>query len=53
MAALGVSVNDLFAFALPRMATIQEPRNVHFTARARRSWSNRWQRPSRGSSITW
>jgi lysophospholipase L1-like esterase len=31
MAAHGVPVNDLFAFARPRLATIQEPRNVHFT----------------------
>ncbi|MBM4024679.1 MAG: SGNH/GDSL hydrolase family protein [Planctomycetes bacterium] len=26
-----VRVNDLYAFALPRLATIQRPRNVHFT----------------------
>lgn len=27
----GVSVNDLYAFALPRLSEIQRPMNVHFT----------------------
>jgi lysophospholipase L1-like esterase len=27
----GVRVDDLYAFALPRLATIQRPHNVHFT----------------------
>ncbi len=27
----GVRVNDLYAFALPRLASIQRPSNVHFT----------------------
>jgi acyl-CoA thioesterase-1 len=27
----GVPVNDLYAFALPRLAEIQQPENVHFT----------------------
>jgi lysophospholipase L1-like esterase len=28
----GIPVNDLYAFALPRLTQIQEPVNVHFTA---------------------
>jgi lysophospholipase L1-like esterase len=31
MAELGVDVNDLHAFVLPRQAQIQRPNNVHFT----------------------
>lgn len=31
MAEAGVVVNDLYAFALPRLAEIQQPVNVHFT----------------------
>ncbi|MFB3826343.1 MAG: SGNH/GDSL hydrolase family protein [Bryobacteraceae bacterium] len=31
MTANGVAVNDLYAFALPRLKTIQRPDNVHFT----------------------
>ncbi len=27
----GVRVNDLYAFALPRLGSIQRPSNVHFT----------------------
>lgn len=28
----GVAINDLYSFALPRLTTIQQPVNVHFTA---------------------
>ena len=31
MARHGVRINDLYAFALPRLESIQQPRNVHFT----------------------
>ena len=31
MTANGVAVNDLYAFALPRLKEIQRPANVHFT----------------------
>jgi acyl-CoA thioesterase-1 len=31
MTANGVAVNDLYAFALPRLKEIQRPENVHFT----------------------
>ena len=27
----GITVNDLHAFALPRLQEIQRPQNVHFT----------------------
>lgn len=27
----GVRINDLYAYALPRLDSIQRPRNVHFT----------------------
>ncbi|MCI0684751.1 MAG: hypothetical protein L0Y71_21855 [Gemmataceae bacterium] len=27
----GVAINDLYVFALPRLKTIQQPVNVHFT----------------------
>jgi acyl-CoA thioesterase-1 len=33
MAAMGVQVNDLWAFAKPRIADIQEPGNPHFTTK--------------------
>jgi acyl-CoA thioesterase-1 len=33
MLAAGVAVNDLWAFAAPRLAELQIPRNVHFHAR--------------------
>jgi len=31
MAKHGVAIDDLYAFALPRLDTIQQPHNVHFT----------------------
>ena len=31
MAENGVAINDLYAFALPKLKEIQRPRNVHFT----------------------
>ncbi len=31
MAESGVAINDLYAFALPRLKDIQQPRNVHFS----------------------
>jgi acyl-CoA thioesterase-1 len=31
MQANGIAINDLYAFALPRLARIQRPENVHFT----------------------
>src|SRR6267143_732403 len=27
----GIAIDDLYAFALPRLGTIQKPANVHFT----------------------
>jgi len=27
----GVPIDDLYSFAMPRLAEIQRPRNVHFT----------------------
>jgi hypothetical protein len=27
----GVAIDDLYSFALPRLAEIQRPHNVHFT----------------------
>jgi hypothetical protein len=37
MAKLGVQVSDLWAFAKPRVADIQEPGNPHFTAKGSRA----------------
>jgi hypothetical protein len=31
MKAHGITVNDLYAFAKPRLETIQRPKDVHFT----------------------
>ena len=31
MAARGVAINDLYAFAKPRLARLQQPKNVHFS----------------------
>ena len=30
MKARGIAINDLYAFAKPRLAQLQQPRNVHF-----------------------
>jgi len=32
MSAQGIAVNDLYAFCLPQLDRIQQPKNVHFTA---------------------
>ena len=37
MAARGIAVNDLHAFASPRLARIQQPKNVHFTKQGSRA----------------
>ncbi len=37
----GVPTNDLYAFALPRLADIQQPRNVHFTDAGSRQLARR------------
>jgi acyl-CoA thioesterase-1 len=42
----GVPIDDLYAFALPRLDKIQQPANVHFTRRATRPWPRRWPRAS-------
>lgn len=33
----GVAINDLYAFALPRLAELQRPNNVHFTPKGSRA----------------
>lgn len=37
MKANGVAINDLFAFARPRLKEIQRPVNVHFTPEGSRA----------------
>ena len=40
MAARGVAINDLYAFAEPRLAKLQQPVNVHFSPRGSRALGN-------------
>lgn len=41
MSELGIPINDLYGFALPRLAEIQQPANVHFTPEGSRLLAER------------
>ena len=46
----GIAIDDLYAFALPRLEEIQEPVNVHFTAEGSKALGEEVARVIRGAA---